>query len=58
VGPGDRPEERGLAGTVGPDQGHGLALLDVQRNFAHRLEQAVPAIELLDLEKRHARLPR
>src|SRR5262249_59298500 len=51
---GDRPEQGRLAGAVRADQGQRLALLDVQRDLAHRLQQPVPGVDRLDPQQRHA----
>src|SRR5215472_8130011 len=48
---GQRAKQSGLAGAVGADQRDGLALRHLQRNAPHRLQQAVAAVELDDLEK-------
>ena len=54
MGPGDRREQRRLAGAVGADQRHHLALVHRQRDVAHGLEQAVAHLERLDLKQAHA----
>ena len=56
---GDRPQERRLAGAVGADQRDDLGLIDGERHFAHRLQQAVAHVEPFDPDEAHAApLPR
>jgi hypothetical protein len=50
---GRRGEQRGgLAGAVGPEQGHDLTLVDVQVEVPHDGYADVPGAHLLDLEER------
>jgi hypothetical protein len=59
MGARDRAQQRRLAGAVRPDERDGLALRDVQRHLAHRLQQPVPRIDPLDGQQRQATaLPR
>ena len=51
---GDRAQERRLAGAVRPDERERLALLDLERHLAHRLQQAVTGVGALDREQAHA----
>ena len=55
--PGDRLHGGGLAGAVGPDQRDDLALLDVERDVADRLDAPVVDAEVLDLKKHLHQLP-
>ena len=57
--PGDRAQRGRLAGAVGADQRHDLALLHRQRDALERLDVAVVGVDVLDLEQRHqlSRLP-
>ena len=58
---GDGPEQRRLARTVGPDDGHTVTLLDVDRDVEQGLEVAVEGVERLDPQHRGAhrsRFPR
>jgi hypothetical protein len=48
----DGADERGLAGAVGADDGHDLALGHVERDRRERLRVAVVEIEVADLEHR------
>ena len=48
--PDDRLQQRRLAGAVGTDDGHGLALVDAEGRAEQGLEVAVAGVDLLDLE--------
>jgi hypothetical protein len=56
--PGQRPDQRRLAGAVGADDGDDGALLDVERNAVERLDVAVENIEVLDAQHHKASAPR
>ena len=45
---GDRPQERGLPGSVRAYQRKRLALSDLERDIAHRVQQAVPCLYSVD----------
>jgi hypothetical protein len=51
---GHGPQQGRLAGPVGPDHGHRLALVDRQRHVEQGLEVAVEAGQPVDLQQRHA----
>ena len=51
--PGDGVEHRGLAGTVGPDDGKHLALLDLETHVVDRLNAAKAQRYLADFEDTH-----
>ena len=57
VRPGDRAQQRRLPGTVRADDCERLAVGDVQRHLADRLQKAVPRVDLLDGEQAHATAP-
>jgi hypothetical protein len=48
---GDGADQRTLARAVGADDGHDLALGDLERHAGQRLGVAVEEVEVLDLEK-------
>ena len=52
-GAGDRAQKRGLAGTVGADDGHRLAILDGDVDVEQRLEVTVKGAEILRAQQRH-----
>src|SRR5438552_1290373 len=55
---GDRPERRGLAGAVGPDQRHRLAVSHLERDAGHCRQVAVAGVEPVKPEQcRHTRRP-
>jgi len=54
----DRAQQSRLPGAIRSDHSHDLALGDLEGHLAHRLEQPVPAVELVDGEQRQAPLPR
>ena len=53
--PDDRAEQRRLAGAVGSDDADDRAREDVQRNPVHRLDLAIPHVQVPHLEKRGRR---
>ena len=52
IEPVDRAQRRRLAGAVRADQGHDLALVDVEGDSLQRLNGAVERLDVLDLEQR------
>jgi len=50
---GNSAQERRLAGAVGADDGHGLALLDRHIDIEQRLEVAVESRQILRPQQRH-----
>ena len=45
-------DQRALAGAVGADDGHDLAIADVERDAVERLGVAIEEVEVLDVQKR------
>jgi hypothetical protein len=56
--PGERADQRRLAGAVGADDGDDGALLDLERYAVERLDVAVEHIEVFDAQHHTASTPR
>ena len=54
--PADDPQQRGLAGTVGAEQGHRLAPVDVEGHVVEHLHRAVGEVQVAHLDHRHLAL--
>jgi phage-related protein len=54
----DRLQRAGLAGTVGADQAHQFALVDVQVDSLHGAYAAVMHLQAANFEEAHAGVPR
>ena len=50
--PEQRAQQRALAGAVGADQAHGLALVDVQVDPPQHLDVAIAGVRLVTLQQR------
>ncbi len=58
VGARDRAQQGRLAGSVCPHERNGLAVIYGETDPAHGLQQAVADLDVAQLEKAHAALPR
>ena len=47
----DGAQRRGLADAVAAEQGHGLALIDVEIDAVQRMAFAIPGVEIADASK-------
>src|SRR5262249_7933596 len=51
--PGQRRQDRGLAGAVRAEEGHDLPLVDAERDAADRLDMAVRHDQVIDFQEAH-----
>ncbi len=58
VHPGDRADERRLAGAIGPDDGDDGALLNFERDIVERLGVAIKNIDAFDAQHHTVSAPR